>query len=68
MQILPLARARLRGFVDRAMDEEDLLVSMCDRFFRAVSENRFARLNDRDDNLSRALSRLGEVKTQKQLH
>jgi DNA-directed RNA polymerase specialized sigma24 family protein len=30
-------------------DEEDILVSVFDRFFRAANENRFARLEDRDD-------------------
>lgn len=48
-RLLPLARSRLRGIVDGATDEEDVLVSVFDRFFRAVSENRFARLEDRDD-------------------
>jgi DNA-directed RNA polymerase specialized sigma24 family protein len=48
-RLLPLARARLRGLQDRTVDEEDLLVSVFDRFFRAAKEERFARLNDRDD-------------------
>ncbi len=48
-RLLPLARARLRGLSDRAVDEEDVLVSVFDRFFRAAGENRFARLSDRDD-------------------
>ncbi len=48
-KLLPMARARLRGLADRSVDEEDLLVSVFDRFFVAVSEDRFARLNDRDD-------------------
>lgn len=48
-RLLPRARARLRGHADHAIDAEDLLVSVFDRFFRAVRENRFARLNDRDD-------------------
>jgi DNA-directed RNA polymerase specialized sigma24 family protein len=48
-KLLPLARARLRGLADRAVNEEDLLVSVFDRFFRAAEEKRFARLDDRDD-------------------
>ncbi len=48
-RLLPLARARLRGLADQSVDEEDLLVSVFDRFFVAASEDRFARLHDRDD-------------------
>jgi DNA-directed RNA polymerase specialized sigma24 family protein len=48
-RLLPLARARLRRRPDSAVDEEDVLVSVFDRFFRAVAEDRFARLHDRDD-------------------
>ncbi len=47
--LLPLARAKLKGLSDRGVDEEDVLVSVFDRFFAAAKEDRFARLNDRDD-------------------
>jgi FixJ family two-component response regulator len=33
----------------QADDAEDVLVSVFDRFFRAAQEDRFARLDDRDD-------------------
>lgn len=48
-RLLPLARAKLKGLSHRAVDEEDLLVSVFDRFFEAAKGNRFAKLNDRDD-------------------
>ena len=48
-RLLPLARARLRALTDRSVDEEDILQSVFDRFFRAAQEDRFARLHDRDD-------------------
>jgi DNA-directed RNA polymerase specialized sigma24 family protein len=48
-RLLPLARARLASSSDRAGDEEDVMVSVFERFFRAAGENRFAKLNDRDD-------------------
>ncbi len=48
-RLLPLARARLRGRSPSGVDEEDVLVSVFDRFFRAAKEERFARLHDRDD-------------------
>jgi RNA polymerase sigma factor (sigma-70 family) len=48
-RLLPLARARLKSAPDRSTDEEDLLVSVFDLFFRAAQEGRFARLHDRDD-------------------
>src|SRR5262249_251320 len=48
-RLLPLARSKIRGLPQRATDEEDVLVSVFDRFFRAARENRFARLCDRDD-------------------
>jgi DNA-directed RNA polymerase specialized sigma24 family protein len=48
-RLLPLARAKLQALPDRTVDEEDVLVSVFDRFFRAAQEGRFARLNDRDD-------------------
>lgn len=48
-RLLPLARARLLKLSDRMVDEEDIMVSVFDRFFRAANEDRFARLHDRDD-------------------
>lgn len=48
-QLLPLARARLRSLSDRTVDEEDILVSVFDRFFRAAREDRFPDLHDRHD-------------------
>lgn len=48
-RLLPLARSRLRGVSDRALSEEDILVSVFDRFFSAAAEGRFAKLQDRDD-------------------
>lgn len=33
----------------RAVDVEDVLVSVFDRFFQSARENRFAQLSDRDD-------------------
>jgi RNA polymerase sigma factor (sigma-70 family) len=48
-RLLPLARAKLRRRPDAAVDADDVLVSVFDRFFRAAKENRFARLQDRDD-------------------
>lgn len=48
-RLLPQARARLGALRDRAADEEDVLVSVFDGFFKAVRENRFAALNDRND-------------------
>lgn len=47
-RLLPLARARIKA-MPKVVDEEDLLVSVFDRFFRAVKEDRFARLEDRND-------------------
>jgi RNA polymerase sigma factor (sigma-70 family) len=48
-RLLPLARAKLKALPHQAVDEEDVLVSVFDRLFRAVKEDRFARLEDRDD-------------------
>ena len=48
-RLLPLARAKLKDLNHRAVDEEDVLLSVFDRFFRAAKENRFAQLEDRDD-------------------
>lgn len=48
-RLLPLARSKLQALPHRAVDEEDVLVSVFDRFFRAAKEDRFSRLQDRDD-------------------
>ncbi len=48
-RLLPLARAKLRSMPSRVVDEEDILISVFDRFFNAVREGRFAKLHDRDD-------------------
>lgn len=48
-RLLPLARAKLKALPHRAVDEEDILVSVFDRFFQATNADRFARLQDRDD-------------------
>src|SRR5687768_15506548 len=48
-RLLPLARARVRAMPQRSGGEEDLLVSVFDRFFRAVKNDKFSRLDDRDD-------------------
>lgn len=48
-RLLPIARARLVGLRDPAIDEDDVLVSVFDLFFRAAKNGKFARLNDRDD-------------------
>jgi DNA-directed RNA polymerase specialized sigma24 family protein len=48
-RLLPLARSRLKRLPVSAGDAEDVLVSVFDRFFRAAQEDRFARLDDRDD-------------------
>jgi RNA polymerase sigma factor (sigma-70 family) len=48
-RLLPLARAKLKALPHQAVDEEDVLVSVFDRLFRAVKEDRFVRLEDRDD-------------------
>ena len=48
-RLLPLARSKLKALSHRAVDEEDILVSVFDRFFNAAKQNRFAKLQDRDD-------------------
>ena len=47
-RLIPLARAKLPS-TSRHQDEEDILVSVFDRFFRAVEEERFQKLDDRED-------------------
>jgi RNA polymerase sigma factor (sigma-70 family) len=60
-QLIGLARKRLQGLPRRALDEEDIAVSAFNAFFQGVEENRFERLNDRDD-LWQVLAMLAERK------
>ena len=48
-RLVELARARLRGFPRRAMDEEDVALSAFDSFCRDAAAGRLPRLDDRDD-------------------
>ena len=48
-RLIPIAREKLHSLSTRAVDEEDVLVSVFDRFFRAAREGRFAKLEDRTD-------------------
>jgi RNA polymerase sigma factor (sigma-70 family) len=48
-RLVPLARARIKAMPQRVTGEEDVLISVFDRFFRAVKENKFSCLDDRDD-------------------
>ena len=48
-KLLPIARSKLASVNDPSIDEEDLLVSVFDRLFRAIREKRFAKLEDRHD-------------------
>lgn len=48
-RLIPLARKKMRGLAGVGADEEDILISVFDRFFRAAREGRFAKLDDRDD-------------------
>jgi len=48
-RLLSLARSKIGRLPHRVLDEEGILVSVFDRFFRAAKEERFTRLRDRDD-------------------
>ncbi|MDA1051275.1 MAG: ECF-type sigma factor [Planctomycetota bacterium] len=48
-ELIRLARSKLGRSPRRAADEEDVVVSAFDAFFRGVEDGRFSRLNDRDD-------------------
>jgi DNA-directed RNA polymerase specialized sigma24 family protein len=48
-RMVELARDRLRGLPRRASDEEDVALSAFHSFWQAVSEGRYARLDNRDD-------------------
>jgi len=43
------ARQKLRGLPRRAVDEEDVALAAFDAFLRGVKENRFAKLENRED-------------------
>lgn len=47
--LVTLARKRLRGSPRRVRDEEDVVLSALDSFFRGVDRGRFPRLDDRGD-------------------
>jgi DNA-directed RNA polymerase specialized sigma24 family protein len=48
-RLVGLARGRLRSAQRRAADEEDVVVSALDSFFRRAQSGQFPRLEDRDD-------------------
>ena len=48
-KLVELARVRLRSMPRRAIDEEDVAVSVFDSFFRRAEQGQFPRLDDRDD-------------------
>jgi DNA-directed RNA polymerase specialized sigma24 family protein len=47
-RLVELARHKLRGSPRRAADEEDVVLSAFDSFFRGMEQGRFPRLCDRD--------------------
>jgi len=48
-RVVSLARTRLRRLGVRAADEEDVALSAFHHFYQAAADNRFARLENRDD-------------------
>lgn len=48
-RLIPLAKQKLGRLRLASIDEEDILISVFDSFFRAVENNRFKRLDDRND-------------------
>src|SRR5262245_47055389 len=48
-RLVALARQRLRGSPRRVADEEDVALSAFDSFCRRAEQQRFPRLEDRDD-------------------
>jgi DNA-directed RNA polymerase specialized sigma24 family protein len=48
-QMVGLARARLRGFPRRAVDEEDIALNAFDSFCRGAEAGRFPQLQDREN-------------------
>lgn len=49
LRLVRLARLKLQGAPRRAADEEDVALSALDSFLRAAAQDRFPKLNDRDD-------------------
>src|ERR1051325_667168 len=47
-RLVALARTNLRGVARRAADEEDVVLSAFDSFFRGAEQGRFPNLEDRD--------------------
>lgn len=56
-RLMGLARKKLADMPRRAVDEEDVVLSALDSFFRGVREGRYPRLNDRN-NLWALLSKI----------
>jgi hypothetical protein len=48
-RLVGLARKKLQGAIRRAADEEDVVLSAFDSFYRAAERGRFPQLNDRHD-------------------
>jgi RNA polymerase sigma factor (sigma-70 family) len=48
-RLIPLARRKLRSLPNPTVDEDDVIVSVFDRLFRAAKDGRFAKLEDRTD-------------------
>jgi hypothetical protein len=48
-QLVNVARRRLAGAPRQAADEEDVVLSTLDSFFRGVERDRYPQLHDRDD-------------------
>ena len=48
-RLIGLARNRLRDAPKRMADEEDVVVSAFESFYRGVEDGRFPKLDDRDD-------------------
>ena len=48
-RLVGTARRKLRGLPRRAVDEEDVALSAFDAFLRGVKENRFEKLENRED-------------------
>jgi len=48
-KLVGYARNKLRAMPRRSLDEEDIAVSAINSFFQAVQQDRFPKLNDRED-------------------
>jgi len=66
VRLVGLARRKLRGVARRAVDEEDIVLSAFETFFRRAREGQFPRLQDRDD-LWQLLVKITERKALNQL-